>query len=227
MRPKSLELRPLWKRPALYALVAALALIIAIAATTTVLPTGQELPQDPNATGAPQGKGADPVAWADENYDAAVAAIEEKAVEWPTLIAAIVADPDAAGAQYGQREEGAKDFSYATTITGTLAEGEFGQLAIEADGTPDGVAVGFQVGPAINGAAFRDASGLATFGLFTNQTDYQKAGTELNNKIKENVLADFDADAAVGQKYTIIGAFTWDPSKGQAVLTPISIEAAP
>lgn len=226
MTTKSLGAPPLWKRPMPYAVVIALALVIGIVATTTVLPTGQALPTDPNASASTEGKGADPVAWANENYEAAVAAIEEKAVDWPTLIAAITADPDAAGAQYGQREQGAKDFSYATRITGTLEEGEFGQLAIRAEGTPQEVSVGFQVGPAINGAAFRDASGLATFGLFTNQTDYQKAGTELNNKIKQHVLADFKADQALGKKYTIVGAFTWDPGKPQAVLTPVKIEAA-
>ncbi|MDR2254190.1 MAG: DUF2291 domain-containing protein [Bifidobacteriaceae bacterium] len=212
----------MWRRPSFLAGVVAVAAVAAIAATTAVLPVGEELPTDPSA--AIEGKGADPVVWAEENYDAAIGLIEQDAVDWATLIAAIVADPEAAGVEYGQREEGAKDFSYAVRVTGTLSESDFGQLAIDADGTPSGVRVGFQVGPAITGAAFRDATGLATFGLFTNQTDYQKAGTELNNMIKERVLAGFDAEQALGKRYTITGAFTWDPAKPQAVLTPVGIE---
>jgi len=202
--------------------VAAVALIVAMALTTKIVKPGDAVP----TSGASNGL-LDPKTWAQENYESQlVPAIKAKAQPWGTLIAAIVADPEAAGKQYGQREEGANNYSYSTSITGTLAEGEFGEVAVTTDGTPAGVTVGMVVGPAISGSAVRDASGLLKFGMFTNQTDYQQAGAEINNMVKKVTLANFDATASLGKKFTIIGAFTWDPAKTHASIVPVSIEAA-
>ena len=41
-----------------------------------------------------------------------------------------------------------------------------------------------QIGPAINGTALRDATGLINFNDFLNQIEYANAATELNNQVK-------------------------------------------
>ena len=201
-------------------IVAAVLVVGAMILTTTWVAPGTT----PSAGGDAQG--LDPKTWAQQNYDAKVVpAVKDKAQPWADLAKAIVADPNAAGAQFGQKEEGANNFSYATTVTGTLAEGTLGVMTIKAEGTPDGVNLGVAVGPAITTSALRDVTGLVTFGMFQNQGAYQQASTELNNMVKAEVLAKFDAAGAAGKSYTITGAFTWDGTKN-VVLTPISIEAA-
>lgn len=207
----------IWRR--LIIALAAIGLVAAMVASTrfvrgevTTTPTGSSAALDPKE-------------WAQANYASAVVpAIEDKAQPWATLITALLADPDGACSQYGQQEPGANSCSFATTVTGVLAAGNFGELAIAAD-TPGGITVGFQVGPAITGTSLRDACGLANFGMFLNQTAYQQAGTELNNMMKQAVLASFDAKAAIGKTYTVIGAFDWDGS-GHVTITPVSIEVA-
>jgi predicted lipoprotein len=200
--------------------VVTVGVIAAVASTTRYVSADEDIPVS-NAVG----QGIDPKSWAQDNYASQVVpAIESNAQPWADLVAAITADPDAAGAKYGKKAEGANSYSYAVTITGTLAEGQFGELAIQAEGTPAAVTVGFQVGPAIVGSALRDASGLLTFGMFTNQTDYQQAGEALNTMVKQQVLASFDKTTAVGGTFTIVGAFTWT-GDGHASITPISIKA--
>ncbi|MDR0283821.1 MAG: DUF2291 domain-containing protein [Propionibacteriaceae bacterium] len=200
---------------------AAVLLVVLIGVTTRYVPLGTEV-----ASGNGTGQGLDPKAWAQANYASGVVpAIEQKAQPWPGLIAAITADAQAAGQKYGVLPQGANSYSYAVTITGTLAQGEFGELAIAADGTPADVTVGFQVGPAVTGSALRDASGLLTFDMFTNQTDFQQAGVQINDLVKSQVLAGFDPPSAVGGKYTIVGAFTWTGT-GHVTITPISVKAA-
>jgi predicted lipoprotein len=201
--------------------VAAVAVVVVgIMVATTTYVSGDT----PAPSGSGTGQGLDPQTWAEENFDSQVVpAIQDKAQPWADLIAAIQADPEAAGQQYGTREAGANSYSYAVTITGTLGEGKFGELAIQADGTPQAVTVGVQIGPGLTGSSLRDACGLVTFGMFTNQTAYQQVGVQLNNLVKQEVLASFDATAALGQAFTITGAFTWT-GDGHASIVAVSIE---
>lgn len=199
--------------------VAVILLVGAIILTTKFVSSG-------DAALTNNDQGLDPKTWAQDNYATQVVpAIESKAQPWGDLVKAIEANADAAGQQYGTREEGANSYSFATTITGTLAVGNFDELAIQSPDTPADVTVGFQTGPAITGSALRDACGLANFGMFTNQTAYQQASVELNNMVKQEVLANFDPTTAIGQRFTITGAFTWTGS-GHVTITPVSIEAA-
>jgi ABC-type branched-subunit amino acid transport system ATPase component len=60
-----------------------------------------------------------------------------------------------------------------------------------------------QTGPAINGTDLRDATGTIEFGQFTNQIEYQDAGSAINNEMKKAVLAGLDPSALTGK--TAIG----------------------
>ena len=52
-----------------------------------------------------------------------------------------------------------------------------------------------QVGPAVNGTALRDVTGLVNFNDFVNQVEYSDAAIALNDKMKAAVLADLDRRA--------------------------------
>ena len=59
-----------------------------------------------------------------------------------------------------------------------------GRAAADRRGRRGDHEVVLQIGPAINGTALRDASGLITFDDFLNQLEYQNVATELNNRVK-------------------------------------------
>ncbi len=92
-------------------------------------------------------------------------------------------------------------------------------VELDVDGVPNDVTVSLQIGPAINGSALRDASGLYDFNDFLNQVDYAGAGTALNNEVKTSVLTDLDRDALEDKTVKFLGAFTF--------LTPTAITITP
>jgi predicted lipoprotein len=63
-------------------------------------------------------------------------------------------------------------------------------------------------GPLIAGTALRDGVKFIKFGDFTNQLDYADVATELNNKVKTDVLGDVQVKDLVGKKVTFEGAFS-------------------
>jgi len=81
-----------------------------------------------------------------------------------------------------------------------------------------------QIGPAINGTALRDATGLVDFNDFLNQIEYANAATELNNKVKSDVLADFDPAAAEGKTVRFVGAFAYGSNPAVLQVTPVELE---
>jgi len=64
-----------------------------------------------------------------------------------------------------------------------------------------------QTGPALNGTEVRDATGTVAFGQFTNQIDYQDAGSALNNEVKAQALGTLDRDTLTGKKVDVVGVF--------------------
>ncbi|MGO4430461.1 DUF2291 family protein, partial [Streptomyces sp. MCAF7] len=115
-------------------------------------------------------------------------------------------------------------YTYAVTLTGTAGAAKSGLLQVTVPGL-DKARLSVQIGPAINGTSLRDASGLVSFGQFTNQVEYADAATALNTRMKAKVLKSFDAAAVRGKKITVIGAVT--PLTADVLtITPVSIEAA-
>ncbi|NTW41180.1 MAG: DUF2291 domain-containing protein, partial [Cellulomonadaceae bacterium] len=108
----------------------------------------------------------------------------------------------------------------AGAVKGTL-------LPVTIEGMPAGVEVMLQIGPAINGTALRDATGLIGFDDFLNQIEYADASTELNNRVKADVLAGFDAAAAAGKTVTFTGAFAYGSNTAVLQVTPVALEVAP
>ena len=83
----------------------------------------------------------------------------------------------------------------------------FGVYTINVPGVSPAVTVRVQTGPAINGTDVRDATGTISFGQFTNQIDYQNAGSALNNEVKSRVLAKVDTAKLTGKTVSVVGAF--------------------
>ncbi|WP_165358637.1 DUF2291 family protein [Haloactinopolyspora alba] len=171
------------------------------------------------------------VEYAEQNYlSEVVPTIEESATPVDELLTAIVADPEAAGEEFGSREGENKPYSYATRASGTFVEGEFGEIGLDVSGIPDGLSVGVAVPPLGSSTAIRDAGTEATFGQFENQTEYQNVAIELNKQVVAHVFEPIDIESLVGQEVVVTGAFTWASDTGGEIdhvtIVPVSIEVA-
>lgn len=178
-----------------------------------------------NDVAAATASGLDPQTFVTESYDdVIVAGITERAEDVVTVAEALQADP----------AQAAKDFAvgsgptatYSVKLTGIAGElAPSGYLPITVEGMPEGVGVSVQTGPALLGTALRDATGKATFEMFTNQLDFQGVGDKLNAQMKTELLDKLDIKSLSGQEITVVGAF--QPLNPKLLLVmPVSIEVA-
>jgi predicted lipoprotein len=217
--PTQRRTRPVWQRPRVVGGAVTVALLAAIAATTTTVSAS-----DPEAAGA-GGETFDAVQYAEEKYAGEVVpTIQENAVPITELLPQIIEDPEAAGEQYGHRSGASSPYAYPTSGEGVAGAVDGTLLPLTIEGLPDDVEVMLQIGPAINGTALRDATGLVDFNDFLNQIEYANAATELNNKVKSDVLADFDAAAAEGKTVRFVGAFAYGSNPAVLQVTPVELE---
>jgi predicted lipoprotein len=217
--PTERKTRPVWRHPRVVGGVVAVALLAAIAATTHTVSAS-----DPGA-GANGGTTFDAVQYAEERYDSEVVPnIQENAVPITELLPQIIDDPEAAGEQFGHRSGASSPYAYPTSGEGVAGAVDGTLLPLTIEGLPDDVQVMLQIGPAINGTALRDATGLVDFNDFLNQIEYANAATELNNKVKSDVLADFDAAAAKGKTVRFVGAFAYGSNPAVIQITPVELE---
>jgi len=191
-----------------------LALVIVVAGTK-VVPDGQE-----QSAGAAE-TAFDQETFGAENFPTVQEEITERAVPAPELAAAIAEDPEAAAEEHGVAAEA--DTVYSTTFTGTVGEGEGGIYEVTVPDMPEEITERIQTGPAINGTELRDATGAYDFGQFTNQIEYQDAGTALNEEMKKQVIDPIDVENLSGETVTVTGAFTAINPEGWLV-TPVSLE---
>tara|TARA_B000000460_G_scaffold62709_1_gene42511 strand:- start:3683 stop:4342 length:660 start_codon:yes stop_codon:yes gene_type:complete len=175
---------------------------------------------DPLAQGAVE---FDAATFGAETFPTVQSDIVAQAVEAQELAEAIAADPEAAAAEYAVESSGGPVFS--VTFTGVVGEGQSGIYEVDVEGVPDDLLIRVQTGPAINGTELRDATGEITFGQFTNQIDYQNAGSALNEEMKAAVLADIDSEALTGETITVTGAFTLINPESWLV-TPVEVSVS-
>lgn len=220
MSSRHVVVRPIWRHPLVILAVVGLALLATIAATTTVVSGSEPVPGSAAAFDAAQ--------YAEEQYDSAVVpAITESATDIGDLLTKIATDPGATGEELGHRAGATSPYSYAASGEGIAGKVDGTLLPVDVPGVPDGTQVVLQVGPAINGSALRDATGLIDFSDFLNQIEYANAATELNTKVKERVLADFDAAAAEGKSVRFTGAFSTGSNPAVIQVTPVELEVLP
>jgi len=192
---------------------AALVLVVAMALDTKVVPIGSDTQP---ATFSPETFGA-------AEFPKIQAGIEARAVDAPTLAAAVMKDKDAAAKQYGIASSAGVGSEISVKFTGVVGEGKSGVYVVAVQGLPDTITVKVQTGPAINGTSLRDATGTIQFGQFVNQIEYQNAGAALNKEMKKQVLAKIDTANLTGKTIAVIGAFKLINPKNWLV-TPVKLD---
>lgn len=147
--------------------------------------------------------------------------VEHRAVSAATLASAIAKDGAAAAKQYGVEAGVGPEFS--VKFTGVVGKGDFGTYDVSVDGVPKPVVIQVQTGPAVTGTDLRDATGTINFGQFTNQIDYQNAGSALNKELKKEILSKVDTTNLKGKTISVVGAFQLtDPKRW--LVTPVKLD---
>jgi predicted lipoprotein len=152
-----------------------------------------------------------------------VPALEKQATDIKVLMPALREDEQAASDKYGHRE-GNSPFNFPVRAEGVAGKPKGGLLPVQVEGLK-GTQVSVQIGPAINGTALRDATGLIRFNQFVNQVDYAEAATALNNEVKQQVLAPIEPNSLAGKRVSFLGAFTF-LAPSNVVVTPARLEEA-
>lgn len=191
---------------------AVLALTVAMALDTTVVPL------DPEG-GAPVG--FSPAAFGAAEFPRIRTAVETRAVDAVELADAIAADKDAAVEAHGT--PAGIGAVMPVRFTGTVGEGKSGVYDVAVEGLPDELRVRVQTGPAVNGTDLRDAPGDILFGQFTNQIEYQDAGSAINDELKRSVLEGLDTSALTGREISVTGVFKLINPKSWLV-TPVDLK---
>jgi predicted lipoprotein len=221
-----------WKRAglsfvAVVTVAAALTACSHVPGVYTYVPAGEA-----TASGAGGAAPFDAKAYVAKNWaDKVLPAVQADAVDATTLLPALAADQDAASKQYGYQAGTGSPYAFLTRGSGTVTkvdeESPSHPVTIQLDGTTgkDGT-VQVVTGPVIAGTALRDGVKFIHFSDFTNQLDYADVGTELNSKVKADVLAAVDAKSLVGTKVDFAGAFSL-VAPGSILVVPTQLEPAP
>ncbi|NKX49921.1 DUF2291 domain-containing protein [Arthrobacter deserti] len=167
-----------------------------------------------------------PQSFAEEKFESEIVPdIVGRATDLVTVQEANDPDPAAAAEQYGV-VTGSSPAVYSVKLTGTAGEPQAnGLMPVQVEGMPEDIQVLVQMGPAINGTAVRDATGQVQFSQFKNQIDFQDVGAELNNQVKDKVLAGGDAASLAGKEVSVVGAFSI-VNPAAYIITPVQIEVA-
>lgn len=147
--------------------------------------------------------------------------VETRAVDAVEIATAIAADKKAAGEKYGVKTTTGPVIP--VTLTGVVGERKSNYNVVAVEGLPPEVTVRVQTGPALNGTDLRDATGQIEFGQFTNQIEYQDAGSAINNEVKKQVLAGLDPATLTGKTVTVIGVFKLVNPKNW-IVTPVRLD---
>ncbi len=195
------------------AAAAVLVLVAAMAFDTRIVKIGSGAAVPPGTF--------DAASYGKSKFPSVQSAIVGRAVEAPTLEAAIVKDRAAAAKQYGIDAGSGPEI--AVKFTGVAGKDDFGVYPVKVSGLPDNLTVRVQTGPAIYGTDLRDATGTISFGQFTNQIDYQNAASALNKQMKKQVLARIDASKLNGKTVSVIGVFQLTKPNDWLV-TPVKLD---
>ena len=188
-------------------------LLVAMALDTTVVPI------DPEGDAA--GGGFSPAAFGAAEFPRIRAAVETRAVPAAELAAAIAEDEAAAAERHGT--PAGIGAVMPVRFTGIVGEGKSGVYDVAVEGLPEELRVRVQTGPAVNGTDLRDAPGDILFGQFTNQIEYQDAGSAINAELKRSVLEGLDTSALTGREISVTGVFKLVNPKSWLV-TPVDLK---
>jgi predicted lipoprotein len=204
-------------RPWMIGSLIAVIVIVVAGFNVKVVPAGQVDPDAPKTFDAAQ--------FAKDNFDSKIVPqIESEAVDLVTLLSDLTggANPD----DFGHSPGSESAYAFPVTLTAVAGEAAPPLLPLTVDGVPSGTTVVLQIGPALTGTAIRDVTGTLSFNQFTNQLEYQKAATELNNQVREKVLAGLDPTSWNGKTLKITGSFL-RVNPDLVSIVPVKIEVVP
>lgn len=144
-----------------------------------------------------------------------------------TVIPAIVADLDAAGAAHGYRPGEGSPWAFVVSGAGTVAaintESRAGTVDVALEGAEPALVVTLQIGPVIRGNAIRDALPFVSFKDFVNQLEYADAGKAITALAAESYSGVVEA-LEVGDRITFAGAVTMARASDRLQITPAILE---
>ena len=189
--------------------------------------------QAAGAPGAANGKAAsDPDQMVASMWSTKVAPyFEKKAGPFLAVRELAAKAPDEAGAKWGYRAK-AEDtpWTLMVRIEGTIVaadlESRAATIGVDASGQGKADAI-VQIGPALHGAAIRDALDFVSFGDFTNQIDFARFGKAFNTYVNHNTLEKLPRDGLVGRKATVLGAYPFVSAAETPLVTPVEITIGP
>lgn len=203
----------------------ALALAVAMALTTTGCVTVVKIGEEGKLTGKVEFDASSSVT---DMWDAAVANIEEKAVDLPTFFEEAGGDLGSLVDKYGKYSMGTSGtISYAVKGTGVVEEinqdKKAGYMTVKIDGYDGPVVVKMQIGSIYKGSSTRDTLDIVNFGDFTNQQEWAAISQELHTLIDTNVIQPLDPASLQGKTVEFVGTFTVDGNE-EVLITTIKME---
>jgi predicted lipoprotein len=151
--------------------------------------------------------------------------IESMAVDFGELAAGLESDEAGTSERSGYRLSDRNYYNFAAKGTVRLlsidtnsANGSASLDIYPFDGRED---CRLRIGPVLQGYALRDIQRDISPNSFVNQVDWARLATELNNKVKETVLADVDFSTKAGKEAELLGVFTYEGKGAGIAITPV------
>ena len=198
-----------------------LILVAALVGAALVLPTQFTVVDLGEQDEIEQSEAFDATTYVEEKWDDIDSTLRERSVDLATVLNAIQVDADSFVAkddlisvtnEYGLITPG-EAHVYAITGSGTVASVDTsssrGILELTVDGYDGPIRLNVEIGPRLPSAdtSVRDAVGI-DFNEFTDQTEYGQVASEINTRVRDDVLAPLDFEGMEGSRITVIGAMT-------------------
>jgi predicted lipoprotein len=153
--------------------------------------------------------------------------IETMAVNFEELASGLNSNAVEASEQFGYRLSERNNYNFAVkanvkllAIDTSSANGSASLDVAPFDGVED---AHLRIGPVLQGYALRDIQSEISPSSFVNQVDWARLATELNNKVKETVLAGIDFPSMENREAELLGVFTLEGSNTAISITPVRI----
>ena len=156
---------------------------------------------------------------------------DSKANDLATVIAAVKADLDKAGHDYGHRaaSEGSP-WSFAVKSTGKVVsvntESRAGTLIVEIASDAGPQQITLQIGPVVKGTAIRDSLPFFSFANVTNQIEFAQVGRAFNERALKEIEKPLAELKTPGTAVEFKGAISLTSVPETFVVTPVSLKAA-
>ncbi|MDR0655635.1 MAG: DUF2291 domain-containing protein [Treponema sp.] len=170
----------------------------------------------------------DPKQYANDIWDSMVIPrVESMAVNFTGLAVELESDEAKTSREYGYRLSERNSYNFAVKGRAKLLSIDTGSASGSAsldiypfDGKED---CRLLIGPVLQGYTLRDIQNDISPTSFVNQVDWARLATELNNKVKETVLANIDFSGMAGKEVELLGVFTWEGKGNVITVTPVRL----